>query len=106
MTEEINNLNTDLKELFVESKFDKMQEILDNIADNIILEITQYNFDIIRKYYEEQRYNILAQFIKFVAYSSFLCEYSVKCQIINKEDYEKMFEIFTDIYLNIKKEQE
>lgn len=106
MTEEINNLNTDLKELFVDSKFDRMKDILDKIADSTIIEITQYNFVIIKKYYEAQRYNILAQFIKFVAYSSFLCEYSVKRQLISKEEYEEMFKMFTDIYLKIKEEQE
>ncbi len=106
MTEEINNLNTDLKELFVDSKFDRMKDILDKIADGTIIEITQYNFGIIKKYYEAQRYNILAQFIKFVAYSSFLCEYSAKRQIISKEEYEEMFKIFTEIYLKIKEEQE
>ena len=106
LTEEINNLNTDLKELFVDSKFDRMKDILDKIADGTIIEITQYNFGIIKKYYEAQRYNILAQFIKFVAYSSFLCEYSVKRQLISKEEYEEMFKIFTEIYLKIKEEQE
>lgn len=106
MTEEINNLNTDLKELFVDSKFDKMQEILDKIDNSIIIEITQYNFDIIRKYYEGQRYNILAQFIKFVAYSSFLCEYSAKNKLIDREEYERMLEVFNDIYIMIKKEHE
>lgn len=104
MTEEINNLNTDLKELFVDSKFDRMQEVLDNIADGTIIEITLYNFDIIRKYYEGQQFNLLAQFIKFVAYSSFLCEYSVKRQIISSDEYEKMYEIFTSIYFKIKEE--
>ena len=74
--------------------------------DGTIIEITQYNFGIIKKYYEAQRYNILAQFIKFVAYSSFLCEYSAKRQIISKEEYEEMFKIFTEIYLKIKEEQE
>lgn len=104
MTEEINNLNTDLKELFVDSKFDRMQEVLDNIADGTIIEITLYNFDIIRKYYEGQQFNLLAQFIKFVAHSSFLCEYSVKRQIISSDEYEKMYEIFTSIYFKIKEE--
>lgn len=103
MTEEINNLNTDLKELFVDSKYDRMQEILDKIADSIMIEITQYNFDIIKKYYEAERYTILAQFIKFVAYTSFLCEYSAKREIISSEEYDGMVKIFNDIYLMIKK---
>lgn len=106
MTEEINNLNTDLKELFVDSKYDRMQEILDKIADSIMIEITQYNFDIIKKYYEAERYTILAQFIKFVAYTSFLCEYSAKREIISSEEYDGMVKIFNDIYLMIKKESE
>lgn len=106
MTEEINNLNTDLKELFVDSKFDKMQEVLDNIADSTVIEIALYNYDIIKKYYETQRYNLLAQFIKFVAYSSFLCEYSAKRQIISNDEYKEMYEMFSNIYLKIKEEKE
>ena len=106
MTEEINNLNTDLKEIFVDSKFERMQEVLDKIADSTIMEITLYNYDIIRKYYEAERYNLLAQFIKFVAYSSFLCEYSIKHQIISSDEYEKMYETFTNIYIKIKEEKE
>ena len=106
LTEEINNLNTDLKELFVDSQFDRMQEVLDKIADDTVIEITLYNYDIIRKYYEAQRYNLLAQFIKFVAYSSFLCEYSEKRQIISSNEYEKMYETFTNIHLKLKEEKE
>ena len=104
MTEEINNLNTDLKELFVDAKYEKMEEILDNIGDSIVLEITQYNYDIIYKYYEAQRYEILTQFIKFVAYSSFLCEYSAKRQLIDSVEFEKMMEVFSNIYQLIRKE--
>ncbi|MDF2609944.1 MAG: hypothetical protein K0R92_1418 [Lachnospiraceae bacterium] len=105
MTEEINNLNTDLKELFVNSGFDKMNEILNEIPEAVVLEITLYNYEIIKKYYENAKFDILFQFIKFVAYSSYLCDYSAKCQLIANTDYESMNQMFTNIYLSIKSMQ-
>jgi len=105
MTEEINNLNTDLKDLFVNSEIEKSFEIMDNIPTEIALELTLYNYDIIKKYFDSEKYTVLFQHIKFVAYSSFLCEYSINHQIIKSEDYESMASTFTEIYNLIKQNQ-
>lgn len=99
MIEETINLNTDLKELFVALKIDETINVLDKESDDIVKEITLYNYEIIKNYYESEKYAVLLQHIKFVAYSSFLCEYSVKRQIINNADYEDMSTLFENILI-------
>lgn len=98
MTDEINNINTDLKELFSENKLEELIEKLETIPEEIILEITNHNYDIIKKYYDTEKFNLLLQYIRFVAFSSFLCEYSYKAGIITKENYDGMYQTFEDIY--------
>ncbi|MDF2804687.1 MAG: hypothetical protein K0S61_4592 [Anaerocolumna sp.] len=98
MTEEINNLNTDFKELFSENKLDELIEQLNNTESSIVAEITIYNCDIIKKYYDEKKFNLLLQFIKFVAFSSFLWEYSAKRELLDSVKNEEMSILFTSIY--------
>jgi hypothetical protein len=105
MTEEINNLNTDLKELFINSNFDGMKEILEETTDAIVLELALFNYEIIKKYYDSQKYDILFQHIKFVAFSSYLGDYSHQRQLIDENVYESMSQIFDSIYLLIKKKE-
>lgn len=105
MTEEINNINTDMKELFVNSNYDKIIEILNTLDDSDALEITLSNYDIIKKYFDSEKYNLLFQFIKFVAYTSFVCEYSAKRGLIDENAYKTMYDMFETIYSRIKEEQ-
>ena len=98
MTEEINNINTDLKELFVENKLEKLLEILEQTADDTVIEITIYNYEIIKKYYDTGNFAILIQHIKFTAFTCFLCEYAAKRQLISNDDFEKQTLIFNEIY--------
>ena len=98
MTDEINNLNTDLKELFSENKLEELVDKLSDISDGIVLEITMHNYDIIKKYYDTEKYNLLFQYIRFVAFSSFLCEYSFKRELVSKEEYNGMYDTFEGIY--------
>jgi hypothetical protein len=98
MTEEINNLNTDMKELFVNNKLEELIEQLNQTTDEIILEITLYNYDIIKKYFDTGKYPVLIQHIKFVAFSCFLCEYSAKRNLIDSQGFEDMTGIFNSIY--------
>lgn len=102
MTEEINNLNTDLKELFVNNQLEEAARILDETGDDIISELTLYNYEIIKKYYDSQKYSILIQHIKFTAFSCYLCEYSANRQLIGAKDFEDMSLLFQDIYNKIK----
>lgn len=106
MTEEINNINTDLKELFANAEYDKLIVHLDLLSDPIAQEITLYNYDIIKNYYETEKFTVIFQHIKFVAYTSFLCDYSAKRQLIIPADYESMALIFTNIYMLLKERQQ
>lgn len=105
MTEEINNINTDMKELFVNSNYDKIIETLNALDDSVVLEITFSNYEIIKKHYDNEKYSLLFQFIKFVAYTSFICEYSAKRGLIEENDYKSMYDMFENIYTRIKEEQ-
>ncbi|WMJ89516.1 hypothetical protein [Anaerocolumna sp. MB42-C2] len=98
MTEEINNLNTDLKELFVENKLEELLETLEQTADNTVIEITIYNYEIIKKYFDTGNFAVLIQHIKFTAFTCFLCEYAAKRQLISNEDFENQTLIFNEIY--------
>lgn len=98
MTEEINNLNTDFKELFVENKLDELTDRLDQTDEAIVLEITEFNFEIIKKYFETEKFNLLMQYIRFVAFSSFMCEYSAKRNLVNAEVFDSMMYVFNGIY--------
>lgn len=102
MTEEINNLNTDLKELFVNNQLEEAARILNETEDEIVGEITLYNYEIIKKYYDSQKFSILIQHIKFTAFSCYLCEYSANRQLIGTQDFEGMSQVFKDIYNQIK----
>ena len=102
MTEEINNLNTDLKELFVNNQLEEAARILNETEDEIVGEITLYDYEIIKKYYDSQKFSILIQHIKFTAFSCYLCEYSANRQLIGAEDFEGMSQVFNDIYRQIK----
>ncbi|BCJ93619.1 hypothetical protein acsn021_11880 [Anaerocolumna cellulosilytica] len=98
MTEEVNNFNTDLKDLFVNNKFDELTEQLAKSEVAIIEEIIMHNYSIIKKYYEEEKFNLLVQYMRFVAYSSFLCEYGAKNSIIPSEEFDAMNLIFMNIH--------
>jgi len=101
MTDEINNINTDLKELFSENKLEELIEKLETLQEEIVLEITNHNYEIIKKYYDTEKFNLILQYIRFVAFSSFLCEYSYKSGIVTKEDYEGMYQTFEGIYKHL-----
>ena len=102
MTEEINNLNTDMKELFVNNQLEELTEQLNQTDDETVLEITMYNYEIIKKYFDTEKYQVLIQHIKFVAFSCFLCEYSAKRNLIDALRFEGMTEIFNSIYQLLK----
>ncbi len=103
MTEEMNNRNTDLKELFVENKLEELLESLEETADDIVIEITLFNYEIIKKYFDAGNFTVLIQHIKFTAFTCFLCEYAAKRQLISNEDFENMTFTFNEIYTNMQK---
>jgi hypothetical protein len=106
MTEEMNNLNTDLKELFVENKLDELTEKLDSTEKETVLTITNYNYGIIKGYLDTEKFNLLRQYVRFVAFSSFLCEYAANKQLVEASVYQSMEDSFKTILAFIQKSRE
>lgn len=98
MTEELNNFNTDMKEMFMNNKFEEITELLADKSDAEIHELTYANYDVIKKYYDLQKFDLLFTHIKFVAYSCFFCEYASKRGVIEDAVFQDMLVIFTSIY--------
>ncbi len=106
MTEEMNNLNTDLKELFVENKLDELTEKLDSTEKETVLTITNYNYGIIKGYLDTEKFDLLRQYVRFVAFSSFLCEYAGTKQLVEASVYQSMEDSFKTILAFIQKSRE
>lgn len=102
MTEEVNNFNTDLKDLFANNNFEELTRQLELSDIEIVKEIILHNYSIVKKYYDDERFNLLVQYVRFVAYTSFLCEYGGKTGIISVKEFEAMNQIFMNIHEYIK----
>lgn len=98
MTEELNNFNTDMKELFMDNKFEEIIDELANKSDEEIRDLTYANYDVIKKYYDLQKFDIIFTHIKFVAYTCFFCEYASKREVIEATEFQNMMSIFTSIH--------
>lgn len=97
MTEEMHNLNTDMKELFTENKLKELAALLDNTGSETVLTITNFNYSIIKGYLDSESFELLKQYIRFVAFVSFLCEYAGKSQLVSESDYQEMAQSFQRI---------
>ncbi len=98
MNEELANLDADLKELFVEEKIDEMIELLQNNDAKTIKELSEYNWSIIKKYYELENFELLFAHFRFVAYTCFLIEYGHQTGLITDEAFAIMMQVYNDIY--------
>jgi hypothetical protein len=98
MTEELMQFDADLKGLFVENKLEEMIEQLEKQPEELTKELAEYNWNIIKKYYEEERFELLFQHLKFVAYTCFIIEYAHKTGIITEEAFQIMMMVYNDIY--------
>ncbi len=98
MNEELANLDADLKELFVEDKIDEMIELMQKNSDDIVKELAEHNWSIIKKYYEMENFELLFAHFRFVAYTCFLIEYGHQAGIITEEAFTIMMQVYNDIY--------
>lgn len=98
MTEELNNFNTDMKELFMNNKFEEIIDELNNKEDDDIRTLTYENFDIVKKYYDLQKFDLLFTHIKFVAYTCFCCEYACKRGVIEESEFDAKMAIYNSIH--------
>lgn len=104
MTEELGQLDLELKGLFIESKLDELVELMNQQPEQTVKEISDYNWNIVKKYYDTERFDLLLQHLKFVAYTCFVVEYAHQIKLISDEAFEIMMMIYNDIY-ELKKQQ-
>ncbi len=98
MNDELANLDADLKELFVDDKIDDMIELLQNNDNHTVKELAEYNWSIIKKYYEMEKFDLLFTHFRFVAYTCFLVEYGHQVGIVSEEAFAIMMQVYNDIY--------
>lgn len=104
MIEELGQLDLELKGLFVESKQDELMELLNRQPENVIKEICDYNWNMVRNYYDTERFDLLFQHLKFVAFTCFIVEYAHQIGIIGDDAFGIMMMIYNDIY-ELKRQQ-
>jgi hypothetical protein len=104
MNEELGQIDADLKGLFMEDKPEEMYGLLKEQADGNVKEITEYNWSIIKKYYETKRFELLFRHFKFVAYTCFLAEYAHRMELISEDAFATMMEVYYDLYEQKKQE--
>ncbi len=104
MNEELGQLDLELKGLFIESKLDELVEIMNQQPEAIVKELCDYNWNIVKKYYDTERFDLLLQHLKFVAYTCFVVEYAHQIGVISEEAFRIMMMIYNDIY-ELKKQQ-
>jgi hypothetical protein len=104
MNEELGQLDADLKGLFVENKIDEMSELLKEQPDSVVKELSDYNWNVIKKYYDTEKFDLLFRHFKFVAYTCFIVEYSHRLGLISEEAFGIMMMVYNDIY-ELKRQQ-
>ncbi len=106
MKEELGQLDADLKGLFMENKLEEMYGLLKEQPVESVSEISEYSWNIVKKYYETERFDLLFEHFKFVAYSCFLAEYSHQIGVINDGAFEFMAGVYQDLYERKKQQRQ
>ena len=94
--EELNNFNTDLKELFVNMDYNEMKTRLAAWQQDEVLKMIRYNHGVVEKYFQDGRLDLIRKFISFVAYCSFLVEYGINQNLY--EAGEEPMKLYEDIF--------
>ena len=98
MNEELGQLDAELRGMFVENKLEDMVELLKNQTEQSIKDLCDYNWNIIKKYYDTEKFELLFTHFKFVAYTCFIVEYAHQLKLISEDAFEIMMMIYNDIY--------
>jgi hypothetical protein len=98
MTEELQLKDLELKELFIKQDFEGLIDALNQVDEADVLEMNETNWDIVKKYFDLGRKDLLLNHLNFVAYTSFLTEYAGKRDLYEENVYQVKFGLFQDIY--------
>lgn len=104
LNEELARFDAELKGLFSENSFDEMEEMLGTQPDASVKDLSDYNWNIIKKYYDTEKFELLFQHFQYVAYTCFIVEYAHKAGLISEDAFGIMMMIYNDIY-ELKKKQ-
>lgn len=104
MNEDLAQLDAELRGLFMENKLDEIKDLLKEQQNDAVKEISEYSWNVVKKYYETERFDLLFGHFTFVAYSCFLVEYAHREGIIRDEAFGIMMSIYNDLY-ELKKQQ-
>lgn len=98
MTEELQTKDLELKEMFIKQDYEQLMDALDQVSSDDVMEMTEINWNVVKKYYDQGRTDLLRQHLTFVAYGSFLTEYAGKRNIYEEASYAEKFKLFEDIF--------
>jgi len=98
MNDELNQLDADMKGLFVEEKIEEIRDELKEQPDSTIKELSVYNWNIIKKHYDNENFELLFRHFKFVAYACFIVEYAHQRGLVGDDAFGIMILIYNDIY--------
>lgn len=98
MNEELAQLDADLKGNFVENKIDEVIELLKEQPEAVIAELSEYYWNVIKKYYDNEKFDLLFGHFSFVAYTCFIVEYAHQLGLISDEAFSIMMMVYNDIY--------
>lgn len=98
MSEELQMKDLELKEMFIKQEFDRLVDELNLINDSDVLLMNQMNWEIVKKYFDLGREDLIRKHLSFVAYTSFLTEYAGKRELYEEQDYQARFQLFQEIY--------
>ncbi len=101
MNEELQNRDMDLRELFVAQKYEAIIEILNSMEDEDVYELATTNWNVVKKYNDMDRVDLLRQHLTFVAYTSLLVEYSGQRALLPEDDYKEKYDLFEEIYAKL-----
>ncbi len=98
MTEELLEKDLELKELFIKQDYEELIEALNLINESDVVMMNDHNWEIVKKYFDMGRKDLLMNHLNFVAYTSFLTEYAGKRELYGEDVYQEKFGLFQDIY--------
>ena len=104
MNEDLAQLDADLKNLFIENKLEEMNGLLQGQPDTVVKELSEYSWNIIKKYYDTERSDLLLAHLRFVAYTCYLVEYAHRIHLISEEAFSIMMLVYQDIHELVKQQ--